>query len=268
MTSVAPRTPSLDGCLAKLRRASEHIKTLEDEIAGENPLIPLRKHCEFDPASKTIEARAEIVSVPTFPDRWSTILGDAIQNTRIALEYLVYELIRVETGRYWKGSQFPIATDPNEHTGSATKTIAKLGRHWAIIEQSQPYDRGPATSLQTLVFKYLQDFSNADKHRLLVPVANSASPTMGVFVLRPGKDCGLGRKHHVWVNGGVLEPGADLIRETFVVTGDNPEVHVDDDYAPLVSFSDPALSQISATDVLHMIERRAQLLVHQFKPFF
>jgi hypothetical protein len=208
---------------------------------------------------------AEIVSVPTFPDAWSTIIGDAIQNIRIALEYLVYELIRVETGVYWERSKFPIATDPSRHDGK--ETIARLGRHWKVIEGCQPYDTGPGTSLDTMLFEYLRTLSNRDKHQLLVPVASTMELVPSIF-FRPLKDCKIPRRAGVWVNAGVLVPGADLLRETFQVTGPDPQVHVAETYPPLVSFADPDLAQKSAADILHMIHCKAEKLICEFKPLF
>lgn len=269
MARSPTRTPSLDGCLAKLRRASEHIDTLEDEIRRQTPLITLREERELSPSGKMLNVRAEIVAVPDFPNRWAAISGDAIHNIRAALDYLVYELIRLERGHYWGGSQFPIATHPAKHTGRVQReTIKKLGCHWAVIQAYQPYQRGDATSLYDMLFLYLNEFSNQDKHRLLVPVANSAKPDMGVFVIRPVRDCQRQTVHMVWVNGRVLEPGADLTREAFVVTGADPQVHVDNDYTPLVSFGEAALAQIAATDVLRMMHSRASHLVSKFESLF
>jgi hypothetical protein len=267
-SSIAQRSPSLEGAVAKLERAAVHIADLEAAVKQKPPEVQLRKRCQLDKTGKRLTVSAQIVSVPTFPDAWSTIIGDAIQDIRAALEYLVYELICLETGCYWEGSQFPIATDPTKHGTNGRQTIQKLGRHWKVIETYQPYDTGPATSLQTMAFKYLQTFSNQDKHRLLVPVSSTAELLPSIDIIQPVQDCKRPRRTGVSVNAGLLESGAELIGETFLVTGPDPQVRVAEKHVPIVSFADPDLAGMSAAEIIHMIQRKANMLLCRFTPLF
>jgi hypothetical protein len=262
---VAGRAPSLDGCFAKLRRAEDHVGLVEAYVRRPPP-VPLAEKREFDATGETLRVSAEVVSIPPFPDYWSTTIGDAVQNIRIALEYLVYELIAVENGGiYSEDSEFPIATTPSGHTSRRSKeTIKLLGPHWTVIQGYQPYGGSNPPTLHDDLFKFMRDFSNQDKHRLLVPVNASLNFSPVTFPISPGRDVSpIGVP---WFNVGVLEPGAILAREDFLVTGPNPQVHMYNNYIPTICFAE--LPGIGVGDILRMMLAKENKLVEEFTSFF
>jgi len=264
--SGAPtRRPSLEGARAKLARATEHIGLLQASIDRGTPLVALRQKSEVDTRGQTVRVAAEIETVPALPASWSLLVGDAVQNIRASLDHLVYELIALETGSYWEQSQFPIATTASGYTGWRDKgTIKRLASHWTVIERYQPYAGSDPPTLADSLFEFLQLFSNRDKHRLLVPAAASIELNQSLSILIPSKDCR--RTSPTTVNVGVLEPGAELVAETFLITGPDPRVWMSEHYTPLVCF--PEVPTVGAGELLRMMQAKAARLVGEFESLF
>ncbi|MCH8188130.1 MAG: hypothetical protein IIB66_05415, partial [Proteobacteria bacterium] len=89
------------------------------------------------------------------------LVGEITYNLRAALDYLVYELARLDSGEVKNGTQFPIE---DTEDGFKRKRNAFLkgvsDKHVAIIESLQPYSGCDWTRI-------LRDLSNPDKHRQL-----------------------------------------------------------------------------------------------------
>jgi hypothetical protein len=84
------------------------------------------------------------------------------------------------------------------------------------------------------------------------------------FPIYPGQD--VRRTGVPWFNVGVLEPGALLTREDFLVVGPNPKVHMHDKYTPTICFGE--IPTISVDDVLRMMLAKAFKLVSEFEGLF
>jgi hypothetical protein len=84
-------------------------------------------------------------------------------NLRSALDYLIFELSKLDSGAPQKGTQFPIVRSPKQFASDVT--AARLrgvnSAHIAAIERLQPYYGIDWTGL-------LRDISNPDKHREFV----------------------------------------------------------------------------------------------------
>ncbi len=93
------------------------------------------------------------------------LVGETIYNMRAALDYLVYELARLDSGKIQNGTQFPIEGNKERFWEERRETYLKgvCDEHVAHIERLQPYEGCEWT-------KMLRDLSNPDKHRALTPI--------------------------------------------------------------------------------------------------
>lgn len=177
-------SPSLDAAYARHARAKEHIDHVAEEVARyvENFNVPPEKaRLEYGKPyamqgfdSWQIERPRPILSVR---------LGEAIYNLRAALDYLIYELAWLDSGKIQTRTQFPIESDADVFEGRVSGTYVQrrsgkkpkkrscdaylVGvntKHVGWIRHLQPCHGCKWTKL-------LQDLSNPDKHRSLLEVA-------------------------------------------------------------------------------------------------
>ena len=94
----------------------------------------------------------------------SAIVGDAVNNLRSALDYLVYELANHNEGREIANTQFVVTKCPKAfERQKKTRLRGLTERQVGIIRKLQPFNGVQWTEL-------LVDISNPDKHRHLVTV--------------------------------------------------------------------------------------------------
>jgi len=204
--------PALDDAYLRVKRAREHInaiRRMQRRLAIDPDAIAVEPYPETDEIPPDAIAfgvlgtgrKPRLVRMPKFklpppassPDpRWSIRFGETIYNLRAALDYLVYSLAHLDSGREKNGTQFPICSSPDSF-----KKGVKRGwlngvnpSHRAAIEMLQPYPR--RQGLDSLWLARLAEFSNPDKHRHLTVVDTgtkifaawriSATPTPGVSV--------------------------------------------------------------------------------------
>lgn len=164
--------PSLDGAEFRVRRAKEHLRALrrmERKIAEVDPNT-IKVHPNTTPPKKLGDGRTEYYSdvlelppqMPANP-RWSILLGEVVYNLRAALDYLVYSLAHLDSGKERQGTQFPICSAPSDFKKALNRGHLKgvNPTHRAAIKKLQPYCGG----------KWLLDLaniSNPDKHRHLI----------------------------------------------------------------------------------------------------
>jgi hypothetical protein len=96
----------------------------------------------------------------------AVIVGEAIQNIRTALDYLVYALVFHARGRKpRKTTQFPIADTAGDFFRVRYQISELPGELRRRIRKLQPYQsKGQRSDTLTLIRR----LSNADKHRLLI----------------------------------------------------------------------------------------------------
>ena len=160
---------SLDGCRAKLNWAEKHLNALSGEIKTFMERDVYALPTEFDEADKSTVVRFK--EAQELPVAWGLAIGDVIQNTRSALDHLVYQLVLLANVTPTDVHQFPILDDPKDWIRRVQKP--PKGRrglldginaaYVASIETLQPYV--PTTGLPRLAI--LRDFSNTDKHRVI-----------------------------------------------------------------------------------------------------
>lgn len=163
----------------KLQRASEHFNAFNEALDWWLKDNPYRITEQIDAHAN----RTEIVVVADRqpPERLSLMLGDAVQNFRSGLDYIVGDLARRNSGghlmpRVESDLQFPITTSRSKFKGAVRQARLGLvaGRPAAHIQRMQPYRRGQDPLKHPLWL--LHQLSNIDKHRripLLMSVVQS-----------------------------------------------------------------------------------------------
>jgi hypothetical protein len=153
----------LDGCRERVRRAEEHLRELEREVAS---MVEKQAHAlPFDLDQEPPHGAIKVGRPPeTFAGiRFGTLVGEITYNLRCALDYLIYALAVLDSGSDQKGTQFPILDAAKDFAGRGKTMLKGLNAaHVAAIERLQPYQGCHWTGR-------LRDLSNMDKHRHIVP---------------------------------------------------------------------------------------------------
>lgn len=156
----------------KLARAEEHLHELDDEIASYLDSEPYKIVKNVQPQDRELVFIEFHVTAE--PDaRLGVIIGDCLHNLRSALDYLACGLVERNGGTVTRRTQFPILIrQPTDEAGTPKLPSIAGGvapKVLEIIDESQPYkNREDAPTHPLLILRHL---SNADKHRLLHPVA-------------------------------------------------------------------------------------------------
>ena len=147
----------LDHAVARVNRAEEHLADLIRRTA-----LP---GGAFDPHKPA--KQIPLVSMA------SILVGEVCYNLRAALDYLVFELAKLDSGAEQKQTQFPIADDASKFNDQSHRLKGLTRSHVSAIEALQPYKGCEWT-------RRLRDWSNPDKHRTLVPVQTEYELTVHV----------------------------------------------------------------------------------------
>ena len=154
----------LDGCFERVRRADEHLAELQREIAIVFEKQAYAVPFDLDPKPPHRAINVCLPQETFFGMRIGTLTGEILYNLRTALDYLIFELAKLDSGVEQSGTQFPIMDAPQDFAGRGTTVFLKgiNATHVACIERLQPYNGCNWT-------RRLRDFSNADKHRHFIP---------------------------------------------------------------------------------------------------
>lgn len=87
---MTSRRASIDGCLAKLDRADEHLEALSAETLAFLRSRPIELRGEMDKDIGRYSVRIRLKERP--PVRLGLIVGDAVHNLRAALDHLATNL--------------------------------------------------------------------------------------------------------------------------------------------------------------------------------
>jgi hypothetical protein len=111
---------------------------------------PCELAVEFDPATNTLSP--SFVSDSYLPAQLAIILGDSIQNTRSALDYLVWELVLTFGGTPCERNQFPLCKNATQFKDAVHKRRLCGISEAAIdeVEVLQPYYEGEDRAADTL----------------------------------------------------------------------------------------------------------------------
>jgi hypothetical protein len=169
----------LDGAFERATRAKEHLLDLRQRLA------PLEKHNDVTSVNPDADLRPHTIktAVPiVIPAsmRIPILIGEICYNLRSALDYLVFELAKHDSGTPQKGMQFPIECSVNYFRGNRERFLKGINdAHVAAIEGLQPYNGCIWTTTR-------QSISNPDKHRELIKLTGEVIATVYVF----GEDVG------------------------------------------------------------------------------
>jgi hypothetical protein len=166
--------PALDAANFKLRRATEHLHTLTEEMLGFRKRDPYAVTVDFEPDTGWWVAKAQVREEPS--PRLSVLVGEIAYECLSALNHLVWELAVRKIGRNKaaKGSvrnfvQFPVATSPaNWAEIPLVRKQPVSKKALGLMEGLQPYNgRDGQAGVSSHPLSLIRDVANADKHRVL-----------------------------------------------------------------------------------------------------
>jgi hypothetical protein len=159
----------LRGPLLKLARAKEHFSELRERaeaFLATEPYEWSMEAEEFTDGTREYRISASVDDYP--PIELGVLAGDVVQNLRAALDQLIWAYSARDKRN--RRTAFPICLTAEEYRKSSPSKIQGVpeeGREF--IETWQPFQLGDGAVAHPLA--KLQQLSNTDKHRTLLPVA-------------------------------------------------------------------------------------------------
>lgn len=167
----------LDGAFERVNRAEKHFAELQNHLAAFRQTYLETARIYFDPNPPHSVHAFPPIGILHHPPIISIVLGDVCYNLRSALDYLIFELARLNSRAIQDGTQFPICDTPKKFARDVpAKLVGLSAAHVAAIEKLQPYKGCNWT-------KALRTISNPDKHRMLTPRGS----TFNVEIVQEGK---------------------------------------------------------------------------------
>jgi hypothetical protein len=155
----------LDGPLAKLRRAEEHLKAFRSAVDQFLATKPYRTVLEIDTetAQKVVWVEFPAASIDD-----GILAGDFTHNLRSCLDHLAWQFAALK-GKPGKECQFPIFANPSEFKRHGRRMIrqVRVPDARALIQEVQPYNEGAVMWLR-VGLRTINEMSNIDKHRVMV----------------------------------------------------------------------------------------------------
>lgn len=104
------------------------------------------------------------------------ICGDALQNIRSALDYLVWELVGANKDKPDEANAFPVCKSADTFKEAQKRRLRGVHPNAvAIIESLQPYHFGQGNEIQSVVF-VLDKLANLHKHRTILMAEERHAP--------------------------------------------------------------------------------------------
>jgi hypothetical protein len=233
-------TPSLDNARAKLERAYEHLESLDREIPAFFATRPYEISRHFDENSQEHVFRLDIRRSP--PPRLGTILGDFVQNTRAALDHLLWQLVLLNGKRPNASVRFPIYSTAADEARDASKRLGRVRPdHRARIEAVQPHNAGEQANHHVL--SILAWLSNTDKHRVLHATYGYVPPPPWdalAFAFRTSTGIAVPAliEHVKIANGRRMTQGAEIVRVRLRPPAPDLEVQMHAEFIFDIAFGD------------------------------
>lgn len=159
----------LDGCRAKLRRATLHVAAFAEGVRTFTTQAPYRVNGEHHRATNELVFTAVAnPECPPIPIDLALEAGEVAHQLRSALDHLVWQLVVANTGQPPGGtkSSFPIFRHEAGYRERAPAAIAGVSAMAERrIEACQPFKAGAAAE-ETLTWA-VHELNNTDKHRLI-----------------------------------------------------------------------------------------------------
>lgn len=160
------RTRRLTGAFTRLERAREHI----DEIQA------MANRGDFDDLEVSVDAGTTGLvtdtSGPFDSDRVALLAGEAMYNLRVALDYLAWELCKLDGSTAPEELRaFPICASGKNFRAFVKRSLAGLAKvHRSMLRRWQPFNDHP-------LLAELDDRVQIEKHRHLVLAEPTAQIT-------------------------------------------------------------------------------------------
>jgi hypothetical protein len=239
---------ALEGINAKLDRADESLRTLDDELARISNGKPLRIGIDVDFQSGWNTAYIE--HAKPLPPRMSVFIGESLYHGRSALEHLVWALVKANRKKAGKHNSFPVWTEGD--AGKFLKVtnrppkgktlpgplygVSKQAR--TLIESLQPYN-GRDPSLHTLAI--LNRMAIDDRHHALhvvyQAVWDDGSRIEALF--QPHRGYRITDFQNLTRDRTLLVDGAKIARFRVFPLTRNPKVSVNGDMPLHIAFGQP-----------------------------
>lgn len=252
-------TDPLRDVRSKLTRAGKHLRDLETRVHRWPKTHPIGvvHHHDRNTGWHTLRAQA----LPELPEQWSNVLADYAINLRIALDYLIRQLVIANDGTPERNNKFPIFPVPPKKgwLRDALRGIHPDAR--AHIKNLQPYLRPDRAEPEPL--EVLAAFANVDKH--VRP--HAALVLMAPFDQRsvefiPKKNVS-GLIMRIPINVGSPVSDADLIAMHFDPPEAEVEMHMKRDLPADVAFGDGLVPMWKVRDLIRVVRG----IVDDLRPF-
>ncbi len=175
----------LDGAYERVKRADEHLIDLDSRVdaisktIGDSIVVYSEPKSHYE-AGEVLGAFK--IELPEVPHIVKILVGEIIYNLRAALDYLIYELARYDSGSIQYKTQFSIEDSKDIFWGRHKGNLKGLnGEHIAAIELLQPYNGCDWTKL-------IRDLSDPDKHRQLTISKTSTQYIIHIPVGKPSTE--------------------------------------------------------------------------------
>jgi hypothetical protein len=256
-TQSAPHP--LDGANAKLARADTHLHAFEQAVLRYLAAEPVKvdTHDELrEDGLRRIVWVASALQDP--PEILGLLIGDWANSCRAALDYVVYELVRRESGEgdpRW--TQFPVVTRRRDYASREARQL-RGAPAWArtVIAGLQPFEDGEDPDFHPLAI--LAAISNRDKHRLIhaaaMQVAGSQARLSGT---------NLTEIHSIEQNPGTVT--TDRVILDAVLKTDGNDFAIEMNLRVSVALED---YEFPAVDLLYGIQTEVAAIVEWFVPAF
>lgn len=165
----------LDGAYERVKRADVHLTDLDSQVRilskviSDGIVVNSQPRPFYEPGDVIGMFK---IDLPQVPHIIKILVGETIYNLRSALDYLVYELARLDSSSIQDKTQFSIEDCEDVFWGRHRSNLKGLSdKHIAAIERLQPYKGCDWTKL-------IRDLSNPDKHRELTISKTSTQYTI------------------------------------------------------------------------------------------
>ena len=250
----------------KVIRANAHLKTLQEETRAFFDRSPYGVVDDFDPETSRYTFRVAVFESP--PPQWGVIVGDIVHNLSSALEYIAWELVKLNGNEPTEGvTGFPIY--------ESEAVFLKDGRgermmqgirddHREHIKSLQPYHRGDRAREDPLAL--LRRLWNVDKHR--VPLTTLGTRQTAEWTPVPVRDVEDRFGMVSLAVTGPLEDGTPLGFVEVFPTGPNPKVQMEGGAKADVVFSNPDVAGASVYTSLLAAGHAVSNILTYFVPEF
>ena len=156
----------LDGAYERVYGAREHLDALKPIFHDFAKVVEDGISLKYERGTREVNGQLREVPIGTassignypIPPKAGRLISDAIQNLRIALDYLIYELACFDAKRIVEKTQFVIVDCEKDFRRNLWHLNGLSVEHIAMFEWLQPYKGCHWTG-------FLRDLSNPDKHQ-------------------------------------------------------------------------------------------------------